>query len=65
MLTFSVPDLYDNLVQVSSVYLTLADLMKICVHVARGCTYLEEMHFVHRYVLHHLMQKFDQCSCFN
>uniref|UniRef100_A0A8W8J0U6 Tyrosine-protein kinase receptor n=1 Tax=Magallana gigas TaxID=29159 RepID=A0A8W8J0U6_MAGGI len=33
---------------VSSVYLTLADLMKICVHVARGCTYLEEMHFVHR-----------------
>ncbi|XP_061176227.1 proto-oncogene tyrosine-protein kinase ROS-like isoform X2 [Saccostrea echinata] len=32
----------------NSVYLSLADLMKICVHVARGCTYLEEMHFVHR-----------------
>ena len=22
--------------------------MKICVHVSRGCKYLEEMHFVHR-----------------
>ncbi|XP_048766735.2 proto-oncogene tyrosine-protein kinase ROS-like isoform X2 [Ostrea edulis] len=32
----------------NSVYLSLADLMKICVHVSRGCTYLEEMHFVHR-----------------
>nr|XP_022292756.1 proto-oncogene tyrosine-protein kinase ROS-like isoform X1 [Crassostrea virginica] len=32
----------------NSVYLSLADLMKICVHVARGCSYLEEMHFVHR-----------------
>ncbi|GAB1609056.1 proto-oncogene tyrosine-protein kinase ROS-like isoform X2, partial, partial [Argonauta hians] len=28
--------------------LTLLDLMKVCVHVSRGCKYLEEMHFVHR-----------------
>ncbi|CAI9740160.1 proto-oncogene tyrosine-protein kinase ROS-like isoform X2, partial [Octopus vulgaris] len=32
----------------SQVSLTLLDLMKICVHVSRGCKYLEEMHFVHR-----------------
>ncbi|KAK3096875.1 hypothetical protein FSP39_004321 [Pinctada imbricata] len=31
-----------------SSYLSMADLIKICVHVARGCKYLEEMHFVHR-----------------
>ncbi|XP_059177002.1 proto-oncogene tyrosine-protein kinase ROS-like isoform X2 [Physella acuta] len=28
--------------------LMLPDLVKICVHVAKGCRYLEEMHFVHR-----------------
>ncbi|XP_021913370.1 proto-oncogene tyrosine-protein kinase ROS isoform X3 [Zootermopsis nevadensis] len=28
--------------------LTLLDLMAMCVDVARGCRYLEEMHFVHR-----------------
>ncbi|XP_067675199.1 proto-oncogene tyrosine-protein kinase ROS-like isoform X2 [Haliotis asinina] len=28
--------------------LLLPDLVKVCVHVARGCKYLEEMHFVHR-----------------
>ena len=28
--------------------LSLTDLVKICVHVARGCKYLEDMHFVHR-----------------
>ena len=31
--------------------LSLTDLVKICVHVARGCKYLEDMHFVHRLVL--------------
>ncbi|KAK3096457.1 hypothetical protein FSP39_000375 [Pinctada imbricata] len=34
--------------QTNPVYLSMADLIKICVHVARGCKYLEEMHFVHR-----------------
>ncbi|XP_054270502.1 proto-oncogene tyrosine-protein kinase ROS isoform X2 [Macrosteles quadrilineatus] len=28
--------------------LTLPDLLSMCVDVARGCRYLEEMHFVHR-----------------
>jgi len=28
--------------------LTLLDLLAMCVDVARGCRYLEEMHFVHR-----------------
>ncbi|XP_064613642.1 proto-oncogene tyrosine-protein kinase ROS-like [Liolophura sinensis] len=28
--------------------LNLSDLVKICLHVARGCGYLENMHFVHR-----------------
>ncbi|XP_013070385.2 proto-oncogene tyrosine-protein kinase ROS-like isoform X4 [Biomphalaria glabrata] len=28
--------------------LLLPDLVKICVHVVRGCKYLEDMHFVHR-----------------
>ncbi|XP_045468365.1 proto-oncogene tyrosine-protein kinase ROS isoform X2 [Harmonia axyridis] len=28
--------------------LTLIELLKMCVDVARGCKYLEEMHFVHR-----------------
>ncbi|XP_046670760.1 proto-oncogene tyrosine-protein kinase ROS-like isoform X1 [Homalodisca vitripennis] len=28
--------------------LTLMDLLSMCVDVARGCRYLEEMHFVHR-----------------
>ncbi|XP_044756024.1 proto-oncogene tyrosine-protein kinase ROS isoform X2 [Coccinella septempunctata] len=28
--------------------LTLIELLKMCVDVARGCRYLEEMHFVHR-----------------
>ncbi|GFR72269.1 tyrosine-protein kinase receptor [Elysia marginata] len=31
-----------------SVQLLLPDLVKVCVHVARGCKYLEDMHFVHR-----------------
>ncbi|GFN97601.1 tyrosine-protein kinase receptor [Plakobranchus ocellatus] len=30
------------------VQLLLPDLVKVCVHVARGCKYLEDMHFVHR-----------------
>ncbi|KAJ8314936.1 hypothetical protein KUTeg_007086 [Tegillarca granosa] len=33
---------------VSPSYLCLTDLLKICVDVAKGCQYLEEMHFVHR-----------------
>lgn len=32
----------------SSNALTLLDLLAMCVDVARGCRYLEEMHFVHR-----------------
>lgn len=28
--------------------MTLIELLKMCVDVARGCQYLEEMHFVHR-----------------
>lgn len=28
--------------------LSIDDLLSICVDVARGCSYLEEMHFVHR-----------------
>ncbi|XP_025097919.1 proto-oncogene tyrosine-protein kinase ROS-like isoform X4 [Pomacea canaliculata] len=28
--------------------LMLPDLVKICVHVAKGCNYLEDMHYVHR-----------------
>ncbi|XP_076317469.1 proto-oncogene tyrosine-protein kinase ROS-like isoform X2 [Tachypleus tridentatus] len=28
--------------------LTMTDLLGICIDVARGCVYLEEMHFVHR-----------------
>ncbi|KAK3786751.1 hypothetical protein RRG08_000957 [Elysia crispata] len=31
-----------------SAQLLLPDLVKVCVHVARGCKYLEDMHFVHR-----------------
>ncbi|KAL5011108.1 hypothetical protein ScPMuIL_013413 [Solemya velum] len=33
---------------VNSPNLNPPDLVKICVHVARGCEYLEDMHFVHR-----------------
>ncbi|CAG2239895.1 Tyrosine-protein kinase Btk29A,Tyrosine kinase receptor Cad96Ca,Discoidin domain-containing receptor 2,Tyrosine-protein kinase receptor TYRO3,Putative neurotrophin receptor LTRK 1,ALK tyrosine kinase receptor,Tyrosine-protein kinase ABL2,Tyrosine-protein kinase abl-1,Tyrosine-protein kinase receptor UFO,Macrophage colony-stimulating factor 1 receptor,Leukocyte tyrosine kinase receptor,Tyrosine-protein kinase receptor Tie-1,Receptor-type tyrosine-protein kinase FLT3,ALK tyrosine kinase receptor homolog scd- len=32
----------------NSTSLCLTDLVKICVHVARGCKYLEREHFVHR-----------------
>lgn len=32
----------------SSVVLRMSDLLKMCVDVAKGCVYLEEMHFVHR-----------------
>lgn len=28
--------------------LTLIELLKMCVDVAKGCKYLEQMHFVHR-----------------
>lgn len=28
--------------------LTIIDLLRMCVDVAKGCVYLEEMHFVHR-----------------
>lgn len=38
----------NNMLQTNQTTLTLLDLMKICVHVSRGCKYLEEMHFVHR-----------------
>jgi proto-oncogene tyrosine-protein kinase ROS len=31
-----------------STCLTLVDLLKMCVDVAKGCVCLEEMHFVHR-----------------
>jgi len=31
-----------------TVPLTLVDLLKMCVDVAKGCVYLEDMHFVHR-----------------
>lgn len=37
-----------NLFQYSSNALTLLDLISMCVDVAKGCRYLEEMHFVHR-----------------
>ncbi|CAG7725945.1 unnamed protein product [Allacma fusca] len=32
----------------SSVVLRMCDLLKMCVDVAKGCVYLEDMHFVHR-----------------
>ncbi|ODM95791.1 Proto-oncogene tyrosine-protein kinase ROS [Orchesella cincta] len=32
----------------SSTSLTIIDLLKMCVDVAKGCVYLEEKHFVHR-----------------
>ncbi|XP_050510998.1 proto-oncogene tyrosine-protein kinase ROS isoform X1 [Diabrotica virgifera virgifera] len=32
----------------STPFLTLIELLKMCVDVSKGCRYLEEMHFVHR-----------------
>lgn len=32
----------------STTSLTIVDLLRMCVDVAKGCVYLEEMHFVHR-----------------
>lgn len=29
--------------------LTLVDLVDLCVDISKGCVYLEQMHFIHRY----------------
>uniref|UniRef100_T1IRG8 receptor protein-tyrosine kinase n=1 Tax=Strigamia maritima TaxID=126957 RepID=T1IRG8_STRMM len=43
--------------------LTVQDLISICVDVAKGCKYLEEMHFVHRFVLSYCQSSslYDTC----
>lgn len=41
-------DLQLDFLQIDTPPLTLIELLKMCVDVAKGCRYLEEMHFVHR-----------------
>lgn len=44
------PITHDDLTTTTSVPppLNLADLLRMCVDVAKGCVYLEDLHFVHR-----------------
>jgi len=37
-----------QLFQVTKSDLNLIDLIKMCIDVAEGCSYLEQMHFIHR-----------------
>lgn len=50
--------------QTTESQLTMQDLLSMCVDVARGCCYLEEMHFVHRDLAcrNCLVSSTDPCS---
>lgn len=48
MISYKVYDILYYVFQDNTPSLTLLELMKMCVDVAKGCKYLEQMHFVHR-----------------
>lgn len=41
--------MFFHLFQFHGPLLTLVDLVDVCVDISKGCVYLEQMHFIHRY----------------